>query len=59
MNINCSKNKKNDRNIPNDVIRYFNLENNGLNLEDENIKKISEIIKSITSKLEIKQNKKK
>ena len=40
-----------------DGIRFFNLENNGLNLEDENIKKISEIIKSITSKLEIKQKK--
>ena len=36
-------------------IRFFNLENNGINLEDENIKKISEIIKSIASKLEIKQ----
>ena len=40
-----------------DGIRFFNLENNGLNLEDENIKKISEIIKSIASKLEIKQKK--
>jgi hypothetical protein len=40
-----------------DVIRFFNLENNGINLEDENIKKISEIIKSIASKLEIKQKK--
>lgn len=40
-----------------DGIRYFNLENNGINLEDENIKKISEIIKSIASKLEIKQKK--
>ena len=39
-------------------IRFFNLENNGINLEDENIKKISEIIKSIASKLEIKQKKK-
>ena len=38
-------------------IRFFNLENNGINLEDENIKKISEIIKSIASKLEIKQKK--
>ncbi len=28
-----------------DGIRFFNLENNGINLEDENIKKISEIIK--------------
>ncbi len=33
------------------------MENNGINLEDENIKKISEIIKSIASKLEIKQKK--
>ena len=40
-----------------DGIRFFNLENNGINLEDENIKKISEIIKSIASKLEIKQKK--
>lgn len=38
-------------------IRFFNLENNGINIEDENIKKISEIIKSIASKLEIKQKK--
>ena len=36
-------------------LRFFNLENNGINIEDENIKKISEIIKSIASKLEIKQ----
>ena len=41
-----------------DGIRFFNLENNGINLEDENIKKISEIIKSVASKLEIKQKKK-
>ena len=40
-----------------DGIRFFNLENNGINLEDDNIKKISEIIKSIASKLEIKQKK--
>ena len=40
-----------------DGIRFFNLEHNGINLEDENIKKISEIIKSIASKLEIKQKK--
>ena len=33
------------------------MENNGINLEDENIKKISEIIKSVASKLEIKQKK--
>ena len=38
-------------------LRFFNLENNGINIEDENIKKISEIIKSIASKLEIKQKK--
>ena len=40
-----------------DGIRFFNLENNGINLEDDHIKKISEIIKSIASKLEIKQKK--
>ena len=40
-----------------DGIRFFNLENNGINLEDSNIKEISEIIKSISSKLEIKQKK--
>ena len=38
-------------------LRFFNLENNGIHIEDENIKKISEIIKSIASKLEIKQKK--
>ena len=38
-------------------LRFFNLENNGINIEDEHIKKISEIIKSIASKLEIKQKK--
>ena len=38
-------------------LRFFNLENDGINIEDENIKKISEIIKSIASKLEIKQKK--
>ncbi len=38
-------------------LRFFNLGNNGINIEDENIKKISEIIKSIASKLEIKQKK--
>ena len=38
-------------------LRFFNLENSGINIEDENIKKISEIIKSIASKLEIKQKK--
>ena len=40
-----------------DGIRFFNQENNGINLEDENIKKISETIKIIASKLEIKQKK--
>ena len=40
-----------------DGIRFFNQENNGINLEDENIKKISETIKTIASKLEIKQKK--
>ena len=38
-------------------LRFFNLENNEINIDDENIKKISEIIKSIASKLEIKQKK--
>jgi hypothetical protein len=38
-------------------IRFFNHEKNGINYEDENIKKIIEIIKSISSKLEIKQKK--
>jgi hypothetical protein len=38
-------------------IRFFNQDNNGINLENENIKKIIEIIKSISSKLEIKQKK--
>ena len=38
-------------------IRFFNCESNGINYEDENIKKIIEIIKSISSKLEIKQKK--
>ena len=40
-----------------DGIRFFNQENNGINLEDENIKKISETIKTIARKLEIKQKK--
>ena len=39
----------------NNGIRFFNHENNGINYEDENIKRIIEIIKSISSKLEIKQ----
>ena len=38
-------------------IRFFNHDKNGINYEDENIKKIIEIIKSISSKLEIKQKK--
>ena len=38
-------------------IRFFNHDNNGINYEDENIKKIIEIIKNISSKLEIKQKK--
>ena len=38
-------------------LRFFNLENNGFNIEDEHIKQISELIKSIASKLEIKQKK--
>ena len=39
-------------------LRFFNCDNNGINYEDENIKKNIEIIKSISSKLEIKQKKK-
>ncbi len=38
-------------------IRFFNQDNNGINYEDENIKKIVEIIKNISSKLEIKHKK--
>ena len=38
-------------------IRFFNQDNNRINIENENIKKIIEIIKSISSKLEIKQKK--
>ena len=38
-------------------IRFFNSDNNGINYEEENIKKIIEIIKNISSKLEIKQKK--
>ena len=60
-----SKNLQNNSNIIETILlggaknelRFFNLENNGINIEDENIKKISEIIKSIASKLEIKQKK--
>jgi hypothetical protein len=63
------KNKKNKGNSSNNIlenillngakngIRFFNHEKNGINYEDENIKKIIEIIKSISSKLEIKQKK--
>ena len=40
-----------------DGIRFFNLEKNGINYEDENMKKIIEIIKNKSSKLEIKQKK--
>ena len=38
-------------------LRFFNCVNNGINYEDENIQKIIKIIKSISSKLEIKQKK--
>ena len=38
-------------------IRFFNHDNNGINYEEENIKKIIEIIKNISSKIEIKQKK--
>ena len=38
-------------------IRFFNHDNNVINYEEENIKKIIEIIKNISSKLEIKQKK--
>jgi hypothetical protein len=65
------KNKKNKNNSSNNTyilenillagaqngIRFFNHEQNGINYEDENIKKIIEIIKTISSKLEIKQKK--
>ena len=40
-----------------DGIRFFNVEKNGINYEDENMKKIIEIIKNKSSKLEIKQKK--
>jgi hypothetical protein len=40
-----------------DGIRFFNHDKNGIDYEKENIKKIIEIIKSIPSKLEIKQKK--
>ena len=60
-----SKNLPNNENIietillggAKDGIRFFNSETNGINMENENIKKIAEIIKSISSKLEIKQKK--
>ena len=62
------KNKKKKKNASDDAetillegarngIRFFNCDNNGINYEDENIQKIIEIIKSITSKLEIKPKK--
>ena len=65
------KNKKNKNNNSNNTyilenillagaqngIRFFNHEQNGINYEDENIKKIIEVIKTISSKLEIKQKK--
>ena len=63
------KNKKNKSNSNNNVlenillngakdgIRFFNFEKNGINYEDENMKKIIEIIKNKSSKLEIKQKK--
>ena len=62
------KNKKKKKNSSDDAetillagakngIRFFNCDNNGINYEDENILKIIEIIKSITSKLEIKPKK--
>ena len=40
-----------------DGFRFFNIDNNGINFENENIKKNIEIIKKISSKLEIKQKK--
>jgi hypothetical protein len=40
-------------------IRFFNHDKNGINYEDENIKKIIEIIKTISSKLDIKPKNKK
>ena len=69
--FNYIKINKKSKNIPNneniietillggakDGIRFFNSETNGINMENENIKKIAEIIKSISSKLEIKQKK--
>ena len=65
------KNKKNKNNSSNNTyilenillagaqngIRFFNHEQNGINYEAENTKKIIEIIKTISSKLEIKQKK--
>ena len=43
----------------NNGIRFFNRDKNGINYEDENIKKIIEIIKTIPSKLDIKPKNKK
>lgn len=45
-------------NVNNDI-RFFNHDKNGINYEDENIKKIIEIIKTISSKLDIKPKTKK
>ena len=69
--IYIKKNKKNKNNNTNNSyilenillagaqngIRFFNHEQNGINYEDENIKTIIETIKTISSKLEIKQKK--
>ena len=38
-------------------IRFFNHDNSGINFEDENMQKTIQIIKNISSKLEIKQKK--
>ena len=40
-----------------DGIKFFNHDNNGINYEEERIKNIIDIIKGISSKLEIKQKK--
>ena len=45
-------------NVNNDI-RFFNHDKNGINYEDENIRKIIEIIKTISSKLDIKPKTKK
>ena len=54
------KNKKSSNNELENIllgIRFFNHDNNGINYENENIQKIIEIIKSISSKLDIKPKK--